>query len=131
MAVANVSQVRSVLDGEQFVSLTTYRKNGNDVSTPVWFAQDVDKIYVVTMRGSGKVKRIRNNGHVKLAPSNARGIVHGDTINGMATTHNPDSPTGQMAHKALSKKYGFMLQMFRFMWWIRRAESVFIEITPQ
>lgn len=131
MAVADISQVKSVLDGEQFISLTTYRKNGNEIATPVWFVQADDKIYVVTMRDAWKVKRIRNNGHVKLAPSNARGIIHGDTINGMARIHEPDSTTGQRAHQALSKKYGFMLKVFQFMWWIRRAESVFIEITPQ
>ena len=49
------------LNGHQYMALTTYRRSGAGVPTPVWFAQDGDRLFIVTQDGSGKVKRIRNN----------------------------------------------------------------------
>jgi Pyridoxamine 5'-phosphate oxidase. len=68
------------LAGHQYMNLTTFRKNGQPVPTPVWFAQEGDRIYVVTQAASGKVKRIRANPRVQLTPSDARGKPLGATI---------------------------------------------------
>ena len=131
MADATVTQLSTMLEGEQYASLTSYRKNGNDISSPVWFAEQDGKIYVTTMADSWKVKRIRNNGHVKLAACNARGIVHSETIKGIASLHEAGSPIAKKADGALSRKYGLMKRLFEFMWWIRGKQAIFIEITPQ
>jgi PPOX class probable F420-dependent enzyme len=56
------------LQGHQFMSLITFRKNGEPVSTVVWFAQEADKLYVLTAADAGKVKRIRQNAQVEVAP---------------------------------------------------------------
>ena len=61
------------LNGHQYMALTTYRRSGAGVPTAVWFAQDGDRLFIVTQDGSGKVKRIRNNAGVRVAPSDAGG----------------------------------------------------------
>ncbi len=69
----------SSLAGESFVSLTTYRRSGEGVATPVWVARDEsgdgDALVVTTVAGSGKVKRLRNDAHVTLRPCNRSGTV--------------------------------------------------------
>jgi PPOX class probable F420-dependent enzyme len=55
------------LANQQFMNLITQRKSGADVATPVWFAQDDNRLYVMTDRTAGKVKRIRNNPRVQVA----------------------------------------------------------------
>ena len=65
------------LRGAEFMVLTTHRRTGEPVHTTVWFAQVDDRLYVTTMRGSGKVKRIQNTEQVRVAPSDARGTMHG------------------------------------------------------
>ena len=62
----------------KFVSLTTFRKNGVGVPTPVWIGRDGDALVVTTPVGSGKVKRLRNNRTVELRPCNRRGAVQDD-----------------------------------------------------
>lgn len=66
------------LADEKFVSLTTFRRNGLGVPTPVWIGRDGDALVVTTPVGSGKVKRLRNNRAVELRPCNRRGAVDGD-----------------------------------------------------
>ncbi|RFA10194.1 hypothetical protein B7R54_13980 [Subtercola boreus] len=65
----------TALAGEPFASLTTFRKTGVPVSTPVWVARDGDALLVVTPSESGKVKRLRNNTRVELRPCDRRGRV--------------------------------------------------------
>lgn len=70
-----LSSALSSLGDASFVSLTTFRKNGVGVSTPVWIARDGDELIVTTPRRSGKVKRLRNDPRVTLAPCDRRGRV--------------------------------------------------------
>ena len=65
------------LGSERFVSLTTFRRSGVGVSTPVWIARDGDSLVVTTPAGSGKVKRLRNSSRVQLQPCNRMGKVVG------------------------------------------------------
>jgi uncharacterized protein len=71
------------LEGKRYLNLETYRKTGKGVRTPVWFAAVPDngpKLYVYSTADSGKAKRIRRTGVVKIAPCNARGEVTGAWI---------------------------------------------------
>lgn len=70
-------------------SLETFRKNGAGVRTPVWFAEGPSAqarvtYYVYTLPDSGKVKRIRNNPRVRIAPCNMRGDVKGEWVEARA-----------------------------------------------
>ena len=62
----------------RYVSLTTYRKDGTPVATPVWHVPHNAELWIVTEAGSGKVKRIRNNPQVRVAPCSIRGTVAPD-----------------------------------------------------
>ncbi|MEY2849714.1 MAG: hypothetical protein RI885_2381 [Actinomycetota bacterium] len=66
------------LADERFVSLTTFRKTGVAVSTPVWIARDGDALIVTTPDDSGKVKRLRNDPRIELRPCSRMGAVADD-----------------------------------------------------
>ena len=57
----------------KYLSITSYRRDGSGVSTPVWFATEGDRLLVMTDSKSGKVKRIRRNPYVTIAPCSGRG----------------------------------------------------------
>ncbi|MEU7550797.1 PPOX class F420-dependent oxidoreductase [Streptomyces sp. NPDC044571] len=63
------------LNRGKYVSLTTFRKDGTAVATPVWAVADGDELYVWTRSDSWKVKRIRNNGRVTVSACDVRGRV--------------------------------------------------------
>ena len=79
--------------------------------TPVWFVQDGETIFVRTVANSGKVKRIRNNDQVNIAPCKVDGALLGDWI--PATAHEVnDKDIDSKADLLLDKKYGLMKKMF-------------------
>ena len=57
----------------KYLSVTTFRRSGEPVATPVWFVQEGGRLYVDTDGASGKAKRIRANPHVLVAPCTASG----------------------------------------------------------
>src|SRR5256885_16760927 len=71
------SQVPAAIHDQKYISLTTFRKTGVGVATPVWFGEEDGKLYVMTRSDMGKTKRIRNNPQVKVAPCTIRGKVTG------------------------------------------------------
>ena len=80
------------LVGGKYINLETRRKNGDGVRTPVWFAAataarsdaQVAKLYVYSTADSGKAKRIRRNGAVRIAACSAMGRVTGPWIDARA-----------------------------------------------
>ena len=60
--------------------LSTYKRDGTTVATPVTIAVDGDRAYVRTWDSAWKAKRMRNNPAVLVAPSTVRGRVTGPTI---------------------------------------------------
>jgi uncharacterized protein len=66
------------LGDEQYVLLTTTRRSGVDVPTPVWVARDDDALIVTTGADSGKVKRIRHTPRVTLQACDRAGRPHED-----------------------------------------------------
>lgn len=72
------------LEGHKYVNLTTFKKSGEAVTTPLWFALLDGRAYMTTPPDSGKMKRLRNDPRVLLAPSSATGRPRGDSIEGIA-----------------------------------------------
>ena len=111
-----VSEARSAphpfeyLESESYINLTTFRKSGEPVSTPLWFAQHDGRLYATTEPDSGKMKRVRNNPSVLLAPCNAWGREKAQRVEGLARSVE-DEPTPE-AEAALYKKYRFGLGLF-------------------
>jgi len=118
------------LEGERYVRLSTFRKSGEAVPTPVWFARVGDSLYVVTGRNTGKAKRIRNNPDVVLAPSDFRGRPKARDVR--ATASLTGEQKGGTADRALRRKYGWQYRVFEFVEGLRGAadELVFLELRP-
>ena len=95
--------IPSAIRGQKYISLTTVRKSGEKVATPVWFGEDGDKLYVMTIGTMGKVKRIRNNPLVEVAPCTMRGKLTGDKF----FAHARILPPGNHAHarQIIHRKY--------------------------
>ncbi|MDJ0362190.1 PPOX class F420-dependent oxidoreductase [Rhodococcus sp. H29-C3] len=95
----------SIADGK-FVSLTTFKKDGTPVATPLWGARDGDRLLVWTPTDSWKVKRIKRNSSVTIALCSARGKVEGDAVDGVAEVL--DAAGTEKARSAISSKYGIL-----------------------
>jgi uncharacterized protein len=97
------SQVPDSIRGQKYISLTTFRKNGTGVATPVWFGEQDDKLYVMTRSDMGKTKRIRNNPQVRVAPCSIRGKVSGAEL--AATARLLPLEEHARARQAINSKY--------------------------
>ncbi len=98
---------------QEFLSLETFRKNGIGVKTPVWFAQEGDALYIWTIGDSGKIKRIRNNPQVNIAPCKRLGKVTGAWMAARASVDDSAAAV-QRVEVLLSRKLGFAFAVFRF-----------------
>jgi uncharacterized protein len=99
----------------KYLSLETFRKTGVGVRTAVWFAADPArsaKFYVYTLPDSGKVKRIRNNPRVRIAPCNMRGDLRGAWVDAHAR-FCADDEVGK-GQSLLRQKYGLMKRIGDF-----------------
>ncbi|WP_072806450.1 PPOX class F420-dependent oxidoreductase [Rhodococcoides yunnanense] len=102
------------LGDEAFVSLTTFRRSGEPVSTPVWIARDGEDLVVITPTESGKVKRIRNSSRVELRPCSRRGQVPdgAPVVSARASIDAGDSAA--RATGVIKKKYGAEFRVVMF-----------------
>lgn len=92
----------------KYLNLESFRKSGAGVRTPVWFAQEQGRplFYIYSEADAGKVKRIRNNPKVRVAPCNIRGFLHGEWVDARARICD----TGEAQHgtRLLRSKYGLL-----------------------
>lgn len=122
--------------GHKHLSLETFKKNGEGVKTPVWFAADPSvsldssdaKLYVYTIGVSGKVKRIRNNNRVRVAPCNARGGLLGEWVD--ARAEMVSGAEAEQGMQLLNKKYAPWKQVLDFFASFRRREQIVLSIRP-
>jgi PPOX class probable F420-dependent enzyme len=120
----------------KYISLETFKKNGEGVKTPVWFAADPSRdlggdgalLYIYTIGNTGKVKRIRNNPHVKIAPCTVKGELLGDWTD--ANVKIITGETASNAMKLLNKKYFPLKQILGFFALFSRRERVVMSIRP-
>lgn len=87
-----------------YLLVTTFRRDGTPVPTPVWVARDGDELIVWTQTTAGKVKRIRNNPEVELTECDLRGRPRGAPI--MGTARILDAEGTEHGRRVLKKKYG-------------------------
>ena len=97
------SPIPAEIHDQKYISLTTFRRTGVGVATPVWFGEEDEKIYVMTRSDLGKAKRIRNNPNVKVAPCTVRGKVTGPEFPATARILPPEDH--DRARTALNRKY--------------------------
>ncbi|CAB5019608.1 MAG: PPOX class F420-dependent oxidoreductase [Actinobacteria bacterium] len=90
----------------KYLSLTTFKRDGSAVATPVWLVREDDALLVITHGSSAKVRRIRNDPHVLLAPCDARGRMKGEQIAGLAVLQDPVETERITA--LIRKRYGLL-----------------------
>ena len=115
-------EIPAAIRGQKYISLTTLRKDGSKVATPVWFGEDGDKLYVMTRSDLGKTKRIRNNPHVRVAPCTVRGKVTGPEYAALARILPPEEHAH--AREAINRKY--WMARLPLIW---RRTDTYLEIT--
>jgi hypothetical protein len=115
----------------QYLSLSTQKRDGSWVATPVWFAQKDGVFYCFSESKAGKVKRIRNFSEVKITPCTLTGKLIGDTHTAQAQLI--DQPEAlKYAHKALIASYGWKMRGLDLIsrMFGKIDKRAFIKITP-
>jgi PPOX class probable F420-dependent enzyme len=121
------------LQGHKYLNLETFRKNGQAVRTPVWFAAELAEsvpqtLYVYSTADSGKAKRIRNNSRVRVAPCDVRGNLRGDWIEARAAIVTGDEAVRGM--RLVNQKYFPWKQILAFFAYFSRHARVVFAIRP-
>jgi PPOX class probable F420-dependent enzyme len=104
------AQALAALDREPYLSLETFRRSGVGVATPVWFAAHAGRLYVFSEGDAGKVKRLRANPAIRIAPCSVRGRLTGAWLPGRGRRVE-DAPTIAAAYAALRRKYGWQMRL--------------------
>jgi uncharacterized protein len=114
----------------KYLLVTSYRKNGTAVATPVWVVRDGDALGVWTAADSWKVKRIRARADVLVGPCDLRGNPTGDQI--PATAEICDADTTARYRELIARKYGVIGRLTLFGSRLRRGRegTVGIRMTP-
>ena len=116
------------LNRQQFINLTTFRKNGVGVTTPVWFALADGRILGTTQAQTGKVKRLRNNPKVSFAPCTMSGKPLGEASQGKGRLLPAEESAA--ADEALKPKYGLQYRALVWMAKLRGSKEMFWEVIP-
>jgi uncharacterized protein len=111
----------------KYISLETFKKNGQGVKTPVWFVLHDDAFYAYSEADSWKVKRIRNQPRVRVAVCSVRGNVKGPWLDGTASIIDGDERVA--ADRLLDRKY-FLKRIANFLVRINRHTRAMIKINP-
>ena len=99
-------------DNEEFLSLETFRKTGVGVTSPIWFAELDGEFLLWTDVNSGKIKRIRNNPRVMVAPCQRFGDITGEWVSARASVD--ETPEGvEQVEALLRRKVGIGFALFR------------------
>jgi PPOX class probable F420-dependent enzyme len=116
----------------RYIALTTYRRDGRPVTTPVWAAPLNGNLYVVTARSTGKVRRLRATDRIRFAPSNMNGRrILGAWHEGSGRVVEDEQRRGE-ALAALQRKYGWQMSLAMLINRLRGLdrERVVLELTP-
>jgi uncharacterized protein len=129
---ADSAQPFATFAHRNYLNLETFKRNGDAVCTPVWFAAaqppDADpmrRLYIYTLENTGKIKRIRNNPRVRIAPCDARGNLKGNWVEARARLLS--GPEADLANRTLTRKY-LLKRIFDFLAFFRVTKRTLIAI---
>jgi uncharacterized protein len=122
--------------GGRYLSITSYRRDGVAVATPVWFVEENGVLLVQTDAASGKVKRIRRNPSVRVALCTATGRLLGPKVAATATLLEPSQT--RRVERLIERKYRLDALIIRPLWFLKsmlhigkpRTHLVIVSITP-
>ena len=124
-----------ISDQLKYINLSTRKKNGNYIDTPVWFAVDkqTNALYIYSLKKAGKVKRIKNFPDVKIAACNYRGKLEAEWQSAKAELIN-NSEEIAAAYRLLRNKYGITFRIGDVFSWIvgnyHRRQIIKVYLTP-
>ena len=96
------------LSHQRYINLATFRRDGREVRTPVWFVALDRRLYCFSAGNAGKVKRIRANGRARIAACDMRGTTAGPWFEGTASGV-PETALVEQVYAALRRKYGWQM----------------------
>jgi PPOX class probable F420-dependent enzyme len=118
--------------GRNYLNLETLKRSGDAVRTPVWFAAapmpgnaTPRTLYIYTLENTGKIKRIRNNPRVRIAPCDARGNLKGEWVEARARLLSGDD--ADRANRILTQKY-LLKRIFDFLSFFRVTKRSLIAL---
>lgn len=112
-------------DGYKYINLETYKKNGQPISTPVWFVIENNLIFIVTRSSTGKIKRLKNNPSVRIMPCGFRGESKGKWVGGIAEFMNSNESARIVNLR--NKKYGITAKLVS-LFTLRKGKFIVISI---
>ena len=117
------------LRGHKYGLIVTFKRDGTGVPTPVWFGLDeAGNLYFRTGADVAKVKRIRNNSGVLVAPCSVRGRPLGSSIEGTARVIPQDEK--QHAEAAIKSNYGLGRRLYESAADAVGGDEVYVEVAP-
>jgi uncharacterized protein len=127
-ARSGTAETAGALQGAEYALVVTFRRSGELVPTPMWFGLQDGRVYVRSLADAGKVMRVRNNPHVRVAPCGVRGRPTGPFTEGVARIL-PAEET-EVAEAALDRHYGLRRRLYEGLGSRLGVQTVYIEITP-
>lgn len=120
------------LQNARYINFATWRKNGKEVRTPVWFAAtNTNTFYCFSAANAGKVKRLRNSNRSRIATCDARGGNLGDWVDSSAHIVSNVQEI-EAAYNLLKHKYGLQMTITNLFSWlsgrINNREVIRIEL---
>jgi uncharacterized protein len=125
----NETRETSELQTGKYINVETYRRSGDAVRTPVWFVESGGIYFIVTRGDSGKVKRLKHNQKIKVAPCRMDGEVIGNWFD--AEGSFVESEEVMNVIKGLfDQKYGAISRITNMFSKMQRKKRVFIKVLP-
>ena len=110
----------------QYMNIETVRRNGETVPTPVWFVEFKGALYFQTNKKSGKVKRIRNNPVVRVAPCNIAGRLHGAWVDGKVLALGREEASAAL--DAYNHKYRFIKRFIQLIGGLDPSSTITLKV---
>ena len=103
----------------RYLSLTSFKRDGTGVATPLWFVSDGERLLALTDLRSGKVKRIRRDPHVLVAPCRPSGKLRGEPVPARVEVLTA-TPELDRVQKLLMKRYRLTYRVVMLVYWVGR-----------
>lgn len=117
------------LEGEEYALVVTFRRSGQPVPTPMWFGLRDGRAYVRSLADAGKIKRLRHNPGVRVAPCTVRGRPTGPFADGVARILTADK--SEIAEAALDRHYGLRRRLYESAGSRLGVQTVYVELVPR
>ena len=117
----------AALEGHKYVLVTTFKRSGEPVATPLWFGLDGGRLYFRTYADAVKLKRIRNNSRVVVGPCDFRGEPKGEMIEAEARVLGVEEK--DRADRVIQSNYGLLRRLYKAAF-SGRVPDAYVEVTP-